>query len=359
MALATALLLAGLNLPLAGHSRAPLSQDHVRPVIPGFPPPILEAEPVAPDDPELEEPAPSLDDHTAPVWNRHESVPSEANIAPPYQPAVPRSVIGGTPKRPRVILPDLPAAQQPDHEELAWPQPDDRQPPHLAHPAQETRPAPDAPMPALSPTATPSAQPAHTPVVAQPQPAFTPASTAPSSSPQTTQLRRPQAPTPARPPASELPRHANGTVLPYYPKKYQHYIAPTHPETLRLHQQALQHYNRANYYGSQNQLDQAIAEYHQALLLEPYFSDAYVGLATALMHRNQWEEVLTHAQHALKLNRGFRDPLNLVQAHYNLAVAHCAVDDYRRAKRYYDYVQQANHPAKEQLWLFLQRSCKR
>lgn len=144
----------------------------------------------------------------------------------------------------------------------------------------------------------------------------------------------------------------------YYPKGYKPYLPPPNLEQQRLQAEAVKHYNKANWYGQRDKIDLAIAEYGKAVIISPGFSDAYVGLSTAWMRKNEWENVLTYANKALALKKSFMDPMNILQAEYNLTAAYCATDEYDKAMRYFKDVKKANHPATVALQQYLNQNCR-
>ena len=144
-----------------------------------------------------------------------------------------------------------------------------------------------------------------------------------------------------------------------YPVGYRPFIMPVGPEKHRALEKAISHYNRANFYGQRNEPDNAILEYQKALSLNPAFADAYVGLSTASMRKNDWENVIEMARNALKLKADFMEPTNITQARFNLSTAYCVTDNPHSAKRYYKKVKQAGHPDTERLWAYIQKNCKR
>jgi predicted O-linked N-acetylglucosamine transferase (SPINDLY family) len=122
--------------------------------------------------------------------------------------------------------------------------------------------------------------------------------------------------------------------------------------------EALRHYNRAAYYGQLNRMNEAITEYKDAIAANPAFADAYVGLSTAYMRKNDWENVIASAQKALNLQTAFLDSANLLQAQFNLGAAHCAADDFIKANTYYEQIRAAHSPLAERLWGYLVKTCK-
>lgn len=144
-----------------------------------------------------------------------------------------------------------------------------------------------------------------------------------------------------------------------WPKGYKPYVTPGDAKMRELHASAIHHFNQANYFGRKKNLEQAIAEYRRAILLNPAFADAYVGLSSAHIMKNDWESVYEETAKALKLKEGgFMDPANIVQAKFNLTMAHCAAAEKWDAKKSYREVKAAGHPLADQLWLFMQKSCK-
>lgn len=144
-----------------------------------------------------------------------------------------------------------------------------------------------------------------------------------------------------------------------YPVGYHPYSMPINDAQRQNLEAAITHFNRAGYYGRQNHLDEALAEYRQALHLNPTLADAYVGLSTVSMRKNDWETVIESAEQALKMKNGFLDSANIAQAQFNLSTAYCVTDDYRKAKRYYKKTQKQHHPDSERLSFYLQKYCKR
>jgi hypothetical protein len=142
-----------------------------------------------------------------------------------------------------------------------------------------------------------------------------------------------------------------------YPISYQPYIGRITERRQQDLETAISHYNRAAYYEQRNKLDEAIGEYKQALLLHSDFADAYVGMSTAMIRKNDWENVMNSLQRALGMKQRFMDPSNIVQAWYNLSTAHCVADQYSPARRYYQKVKLAGHPNTQDLWEFIQKNC--
>lgn len=91
----------------------------------------------------------------------------------------------------------------------------------------------------------------------------------------------------------------------------------------QAHTEAISHYNRGVLYAQESQLNSAASEYQQALLLDPDFADAHVGLSTTAMRQNDWETVITQAKKALRQKTSFMEPSQISQAHYNLSTAYC------------------------------------
>lgn len=123
-------------------------------------------------------------------------------------------------------------------------------------------------------------------------------------------------------------------------------------------EQTLRAYDLGNRLGRDNRLDEAAKAYWQAIKLSPDFADAYVGLSTVALLSGNSEVAYENAQKALSMRHGFMDPENITRAQYNLAAIHCVMDDYRKAKRYYDKVKKANYPLAPQLWAYLELHCK-
>lgn len=142
------------------------------------------------------------------------------------------------------------------------------------------------------------------------------------------------------------------------PVGFRPYTAPMTEAQGRLLESAVSHYNRGSYYASQNKMEEAVAEYQKALHLNPGFADAYVGLSTVSMRKNDWETVVDFAQKALNMKAGFMDSANVTQAQFNLSTAYCAADDYENAARYYRQARYRQHPDTERLWAFLEKNCK-
>lgn len=150
------------------------------------------------------------------------------------------------------------------------------------------------------------------------------------------------------------------TKGPYYlyPRGYKAYVAPMNADQKKLHNTAILHYNRGNWFTRRDRVDEAIAEYRQALVLNPAFADARVGLAAAHMKKNDWETVIDESRQALRQKDAFQDPASIVQGWYNLTAAYCVVDDYRMAKVYYKLLKKNGHPATGALDLYIQKTCK-
>lgn len=144
----------------------------------------------------------------------------------------------------------------------------------------------------------------------------------------------------------------------FYPVGYRPYLPASIVVVSGKHQEALSHYNRGSYYGHANNLTQAISEYQTAIRKNPNLADAYVGLSSAYLLKNQWEDVFLNASKALSLKAGFMDPANIVQAKYNLSTAYCAADDYGQAKFFFNAVKSASHPQTTELWEYLKKNCK-
>jgi len=142
------------------------------------------------------------------------------------------------------------------------------------------------------------------------------------------------------------------------PVGFKPYTLPATETQGRLLESAVSHYNRAGYYASQNRLNEAIDEYRKALNLNPGFADAYVGLSTVSMRKNDWETVINLAQKALNMKAGFMDSANVTQAQFNLSTAYCAADDYENAVRYYRQAEYRQHPDTARLLTYLQKNCK-
>jgi tetratricopeptide (TPR) repeat protein len=142
-----------------------------------------------------------------------------------------------------------------------------------------------------------------------------------------------------------------------YPVGYKPYIPPVNAEKRRWLETAISHYNRAGYYQDRDELDAAIDEYKQAILFNKNFADAYVGLSSAFMRKNDWANVVENANQALNKRRHFMDPANIGQAWFNLSTAYCVGDDFRWAFKYYHKARLAGHPATEPLRDFMTKNC--
>ncbi|HEY9687550.1 MAG TPA: hypothetical protein V6C52_11285 [Coleofasciculaceae cyanobacterium] len=156
------------------------------------------------------------------------------------------------------------------------------------------------------------------------------------------------------------PRKAAAKASVYaWPKDYKPYLPPPDVSQREIHTQAVHHFNRGNYYGRKKNLEQAVAEYRRAVVLNPAFADAYVGLSSVHVLKNDWESVYEETAKALSLKKGgFMDPANIVQAKFNLTMAHCASAEKGDALKTYRQVKLAGHPLSQQLWIYMQHSCK-
>jgi hypothetical protein len=144
-----------------------------------------------------------------------------------------------------------------------------------------------------------------------------------------------------------------------WPRDYKPYLPPADATQREIHTQAVHHFNRGNYYGRKKNLEQAVAEYRRAVVLNPAFADAYVGLSSVHVLKNDWESVYEETSKAFSLKKGgFMDPANIVQAKFNLTMAHCATAEKWNALKSYRQVKTAGHPLSQQLWIHLQHSCK-
>jgi hypothetical protein len=142
-----------------------------------------------------------------------------------------------------------------------------------------------------------------------------------------------------------------------YPVGYKPYTPPTSTDQRRWLETAITHYNRAGYYQERNDLDAAIDEYKQAIRFDQTFADAYVGLSSTFMRKNDWENVVESANQALNKQRRFMEPANIGQAWFNLSTAYCVADDRRWAAKYYEKAKLAGHPALGSLSDFLKKNC--
>lgn len=138
-----------------------------------------------------------------------------------------------------------------------------------------------------------------------------------------------------------------------------HPVSVTSPvvASLSIPEAALKAYNRGNYYAEGDRFKEAIEFYREALKIEPRFADAYVGLSTAHIRTNQWENALEESRQALEMPERFLHPANRVQAHYNLAAAYCVTDDLKAAQSHYLEVEKSHHPESATLKAYLGKNC--
>jgi hypothetical protein len=142
-----------------------------------------------------------------------------------------------------------------------------------------------------------------------------------------------------------------------YPRGYKALSPPFGKQQTTWRNQAKEAYELGNALGRENQLQGAIIAYKKALQLSPDFADAHVGLSTAYLLSGNWEDAMLSAKKALSL-RGFMDSDNITRAYYNLSAIYCAADHFHKARQYYEKVQKAHHPLAPQLWNYLQQNCK-
>ncbi len=158
--------------------------------------------------------------------------------------------------------------------------------------------------------------------------------------------------------AKKRMQKAKGFEHGFYPVGYRPYVVPQLTLEAVEHQAALMHYNRGSFYGHTSQMNEAIQEYQRAIRKNPALADAYVGLSSAYMFKNNWEDAIINANQALSMRHGFIDPANITQAQYNLSTAYCAAADYRKSRRYYKMVKSANHAQTDDLWRYIEKNCK-
>jgi tetratricopeptide (TPR) repeat protein len=145
----------------------------------------------------------------------------------------------------------------------------------------------------------------------------------------------------------------------FYPVGYTPYLPAAIDTQSGRYQKALSYYNQGSHYGRINQLSEAIQAYQKAIQNNPHLADAYVGLSSAYLLKHGWEEVFLNAGKALNLKSGFIDATNITQAQFNLSMAYCTLAKSRKAYAFYKMVNDAKHPQREGLSLYLEKNCKR
>lgn len=140
-------------------------------------------------------------------------------------------------------------------------------------------------------------------------------------------------------------------------------IALTEPVTeqkqpTEQERQALVHYRLGNEYGRNGKAKKAIQEYQMALKLNPDFKDGYVGLAAAYAARRKWKDSQRASYQALDGTGKFQYHNSPIQAHYNLAVAICALGNHQDSMAEYNLVKNARHPNAENLLEFIEKTCE-
>jgi tetratricopeptide (TPR) repeat protein len=83
--------------------------------------------------------------------------------------------------------------------------------------------------------------------------------------------------------------------------------------------------NRANCYADQEKWEQALADYNQALLLSPGFSEVYFNRAGIYYQTGDFKQALAGYQEAINYNP------QLPQPHYRLSVVWARLGDHTRA----------------------------
>ncbi len=111
----------------------------------------------------------------------------------------------------------------------------------------------------------------------------------------------------------------------YYKKDYDHAIAD-YNQALKLDPNfAKAYYNRGLAYYYKKDYDRTIADYNQALKLDPSSADAYYNRGLAYHYKKDYDRAIADYNQALKL-----DP-NFAKAYYNRGLAYYYKKDYDRA----------------------------
>jgi len=305
---------------------SPEEQFDKRQVIPGPPPEIPNAQALKPEKKSAQK---------SPVISK----PQKENLLPPHSHPVVQSPIP--------LLPEKPQPEKLQPEKLQK----NTLPVQTEKPAIRLTPQPEKP--ALKPLKASAKK-------ASPE---TKSALPPKKSKEKPLVRFPEAMLPSLNPAQKTaglsPKtKKQNTLFKQYPKAYKALPFPKGNQQVEWHQDAMEAYELGNAMGRENRIQNAISAYQKALQLSPDFADAYVGLSTAYLLQNNWEEALYNAQKGLSLHRGFMDPGNITRANYNLSAAYCVMDHYGKAKQYYDKVKKAQYPLTPQLWAYLQQNCK-
>jgi len=89
--------------------------------------------------------------------------------------------------------------------------------------------------------------------------------------------------------------------------------------------EAARYYNRGNTYYSNGDYDRAIADFTQAIRLDPNLAPAYSNRARAYNSKGDYDKAIADATQAIRLNP------NLAPAYYNRAIAYNSKSDYDKA----------------------------
>ena len=89
--------------------------------------------------------------------------------------------------------------------------------------------------------------------------------------------------------------------------------------------QAIEHFNRGNAYENKQAYDLAIADYDQAIGLNPNYAYAFANRGIAYRRKQAFDRAIADYDQAIKLNPGY------AMAFYNRALAYKAKQNYDRA----------------------------
>ena len=81
------------------------------------------------------------------------------------------------------------------------------------------------------------------------------------------------------------------------------------------------HYNLGNYYSRQNRMDDAIANFREALAEEPNYADAHNNLGGVLLEQKKYGEAISHYADALRIRTDYLQYFNLANAQADAASA--------------------------------------